>query len=59
MFYTTLIVPIFNKLEVLGDGDLKKKLDNFSAKVKFPITNIFVINDQKDQKKQMLFLWFW
>ena len=55
MFYTTLIVPIFNKLEVLGDGDLKKKLDNFSAKVKFPITNIFVINGSKRSKKANAF----
>jgi len=55
IFYTTLIVPIFNKLEVLGDGDLKKKLDNFSAKVKFPITNIFVINGSKRSKKANAF----
>ena len=55
MFYTTLIVPIFNKLEVLGDGDLRKKLDNFSAKVKFPITNIFVINGSKRSKKANAF----
>ena len=55
MFYTTLIVPIFNKLEVLGDGDLKKKLDNFSAKVKFPFTNIFVINGSKRSKKANAF----
>ncbi|MEC7260226.1 MAG: M48 family metallopeptidase [Bacteroidota bacterium] len=55
MFYTTLIVPIFNKLEVLGDGELKKKLDNFSAKVKFPITNIFVINGSKRSKKANAF----
>ena len=55
MFYTTLIVPIFNKLEVLGDGDLKKKLDNFSSKVKFPITNIFVINGSKRSKKANAF----
>ena len=55
MFYTTLIVPIFNKLEVLGGGDLKKKLDNFSSKVKFPITNIFVINGSKRSKKANAF----
>lgn len=55
MFYTTLIVPIFNKLEVLGDGDLKKKLESFSAKVKFPITNIFVINGSKRSKKANAF----
>ena len=51
MFYTSLIVPLFNKLEVLKDGELKQKMDNFSRKVNFPLSNIFVINGSLRSKK--------
>ncbi len=55
MFYTTLIVPLFNKLEVLEDGELKQKLDEFSSKVNFPLSNIFVINGSLRSKKANAF----
>ena len=55
MFYTSLIVPLFNKLEVLKDGELKQKLDNFSRKVNFPLSNIFVINGSLRSKKANAF----
>ena len=55
IFYTSLIVPLFNKLEVLKDGELKQKLDDFSIKVNFPLSNIFVINGSLRSKKANAF----
>ena len=55
IFYTSLIVPLFNKLEVLKDGELKQKLDDFSRKVNFPLSNIFVINGSLRSKKANAF----
>ena len=51
MFYTSLIVPLFNKLEVLEDGDLKEKLNSYANKVGFALSNIFVIDGSKRSKK--------
>ena len=55
IFYTSLIVPLFNKLEVLKDGELKQKIDDFSRKVNFPLSNIFVINGSLRSKKANAF----
>ena len=55
IFYTSLIIPLFNKLEVLKDGELKQKLDDFSRKVNFPLSNIFVINGSLRSKKANAF----
>lgn len=55
IFYTSLIIPLFNKLEVLKDGELKQKLDEFSRKVNFPLSNIFVINGSLRSKKANAF----
>lgn len=51
MFYTTLIVPIFNKLTPLEDGELKNAIEAFAKKVKFPITRISVIDGSKRSSK--------
>jgi len=55
MFYTTLIVPIFNKLSPLGDGALKSAITNYAQKVKFPLNNIFVIDGSKRSSKANAF----
>jgi STE24 endopeptidase len=55
MFYTSLIVPLFNKLTPLEDGELKTAIENFSRKINFPITNIFVIDGSKRSKKANAF----
>jgi len=44
MFYTSLIVPLFNKLTPLEDGELKNSIEEYSQKVKFPLDNVLVIN---------------
>lgn len=51
MFYTSLIVPIFNKLQPLETGSLREKIEAFAQKVSFPLTNIFVIDGSKRSTK--------
>jgi len=55
MFYTTLILPLFNKLTPLEDGDLKTAIEDYSRKVKFPLDNIFVIDGSKRSAKSNAF----
>ena len=51
MFYTSLIVPLFNKLSPLESGSLREKIESFSSKVKFPLKNIFIVNGSKRSTK--------
>ncbi|HCM75488.1 MAG TPA: peptidase M48, partial [Cytophagales bacterium] len=44
MFYTTLLLPLFNKLTPLGDGELKNAIEAFAKKVDFPLDNIFIMD---------------
>lgn len=55
MFYTSVIVPIFNKLTPLGDGELKNAIEAYGRKVDFPIENIFVIDGSKRSSKANAF----
>ncbi|MCB0497930.1 MAG: M48 family metallopeptidase [Cyclobacteriaceae bacterium] len=55
MFYTTLIMPLFNKLTPLGEGDLRTAIESYSTKVGFPLTNIFVIDGSKRSSKANAF----
>ena len=51
MFYTSLIVPLFNKLKPLEDGDLKSSIFAYANDVKFPLDNIYVIDGSKRSSK--------
>lgn len=55
MFYTSLILPLFNKLTPLPDGELKTAIEEFSRKVNFPLDNIFVIDGSKRSNKANAF----
>lgn len=55
MFYTSLIVPLFNKLTPLPEGELRSAIEAFSKKINFPITNVFVIDGSKRSKKANAF----
>jgi len=55
MFYTSLIVPLFNKLSPLEEGDLKSALQDYAQKVKFPLKSIFVIDGSKRSNKSNAF----
>lgn len=55
MFYTSLILPLFNKLTPLPDGPLKNSIEAFSKKVMFPLDNIYVIDGSKRSSKANAF----
>jgi len=50
-FYTSLIVPLFNKLSPLETGELKDAINKYSEKVAFPLKNIFVVDGSKRSSK--------
>ncbi len=50
-FYSSLIVPLFNKQSPLEDGPLKTKLENFASQVGFKLDKIFVIDGSKRSSK--------
>lgn len=50
-FYTSLIVPLFNKLKPLEEGSLKNKIQQYAEKVNFPLKNIMVIDGSKRSAK--------
>lgn len=51
MFYSNLIVPLFNKQTPLEEGELRTAIKTFSDKVGFKLDNIFVINGSKRSTK--------
>ena len=55
MLYTSIFVPLFNKLTPLEDGELKSAIKEYSKKVDFPIDNIFVIDGSKRSTKANAF----
>ena len=55
LFYTSWIVPLFNKLNPLPDGELKSAIESYSKKIQFPIKNIFVIDGSKRSNKANAF----
>ena len=51
LFYSKLIVPLFNKQTPLEDGSLKTKIETFAKNVGFELNNIFVIDGSKRSTK--------
>ncbi len=51
MFYSNLIVPLFNKQTPLEEGELRDAISTFSKKVGFKLDNIFVIDGSKRSTK--------
>jgi len=51
LFYSSLIVPLFNKQTPLQEGELKSKLEEFAKKVGFNLDKIFVIDGSKRSTK--------
>ncbi|MEP0132166.1 MAG: M48 family metallopeptidase [Eudoraea sp.] len=51
LFYSRLIVPLFNKQTPLEDGSLKSKIESYARKVGFKLQNIFVIDGSKRSTK--------
>ncbi len=51
MFYSNLIVPLFNKQTPLEEGKLRNAITEFSDKAGFKLKNIFVIDGSKRSTK--------
>ena len=54
-FYASLIVPIFNKLEPLSDGELRRKINEYSKMIGYSLKNIFIIDGSKRSTKANAF----
>ena len=55
LLYTSIYIPLFNKLEPLGEGALRTAIETYSKKISFPLTNIFVIDGSKRSGKSNAF----
>jgi STE24 endopeptidase len=51
VFYTSLIVPLFNQLKPLEAGELRERIERYSEQVGFPLDNIFVIDGSRRSAK--------
>lgn len=51
LFYSNLIVPLFNKQTPLPEGELKSAIESFAGKVGFKLDNIYVIDGSKRSTK--------
>ena len=51
MFYADFILPLFNKLTRINEGDLKDEINKFALKVGYSIKNIYIIDGSKRSTK--------
>ncbi len=51
MFYSTIVVPLFNKQTLLEDGPLRQEIEKFAHEQGFKLDNIFVIDGSKRSSK--------
>lgn len=51
LFYSQLIVPLFNKQTPLEEGELRTAIQKFAIKAGFKLNNIFVIDGSKRSTK--------
>lgn len=55
MFYTKLILPMFNKQTPLEEGELRNSIEQFSQKEGFRLKNIYKIDSSKRSTKSNAF----
>jgi STE24 endopeptidase len=51
LFYSNIIVPLFNKQTPLEEGELRNAIQDFAQKAGFKLENIYVINGSKRSTK--------
>ncbi len=51
MFYSSLLVPLFNKQTPLEEGELKEEISKFAKKVDFKLDNVYVMDGSKRSSK--------
>ncbi|WP_296622089.1 M48 family metallopeptidase [Marivirga sp.] len=54
-FYTSWILPLFNKLVPLEEGSLREKIMGYGKSVNFPIDNIYIMDGSKRSSKANAF----
>ena len=54
-YYTTLIVPLFNKLTLLKKDALREKIEAYAASINFPLENIYTMDASKRSSKANAF----
>jgi STE24 endopeptidase len=51
LFYSNIIVPLFNKQTLLADGTLKTAIQDFCSRVGFNLDKVFIIDGSKRSTK--------
>ena len=60
LFYSDIIVPLFNKQTPLAEGELRNEIEKFAHKAGFNLKNIYVIDGSKrTTKANAYFTGFW
>lgn len=59
LFYSDLIVPLFNKQEPLAEGELRNAIERFAQSVDFQIENIYVMDSSKRSSKANAYFTGW
>jgi STE24 endopeptidase len=54
-FYTSVLLPLFNKLKPLEAGELRSNIEAYAGVVSFPLTNIMVMDGSKRSSKANAF----
>ncbi len=54
-FYTTIILPVFNKQTPLENGELRSSIEEMSSKAGFNLDNVFVMDGSKRSTKANAF----
>ena len=55
VFYTKLLLPIFNKLSPLEEGELKEEIKKLASKTGFTLDKIFIMDGSKRSSKANAF----
>lgn len=55
VFYTSVLLPLFNKLEPLAEGALRQRIEAYARQVAFPLTHIYVMDGSRRSTKANAF----
>jgi len=55
MFYSSIILPLFNKLTPLPAGELRTAIENYCSRVGFKLNNLFMMDGSKRSSKANAF----
>ncbi len=55
MFYTSVLLPLFNKQTPLEEGELKTAIEDFCQRVNFKLDNVYIMDGSKRSTKANAF----